>query len=276
MSRPESVTQEINYEEMSLKDLRAELKKSNRNRTFDLSRKINDIINNKLVNDYESTIQPIMDELGKKLDSTFQEFNEITDEKNSEFNQNESLLRESIEDSFAEMRQRQLSEMTELEIQKRSELIREKKRSPSSVQQLISLSIKLADRQEFDKAIDVDHEAEILQQKEADERLYQIELKYKKLTDSLLQKFTLELNGLQGKLDSGMNIIQKQYQQQILNAQKTVEITVKSSLLNSINLANSKVNKKEKQTEITSRLNNFVIKKALENGMSKNLTFEQQ
>lgn len=276
MSRPESVTQEINYEEMSLKDLRAELKKSNRNRTFDLSRKINDIINNKLVNDYESTIQPIMDELGKKLDNTFQEFNEITDEKNSEFNQNESLLRESIEDSFAEMRQRQLSEMTELEIQKRSELIREKKRSPSSVQQLISLSIKLADRQEFDKAIDVDHEAEILQQKEADERLYQIELKYKKLTDSLLQKFTLELNGLQGKLDSGMNIIQKQYQQQILNAQKTVEITVKSSLLNSINLANSKVNKKEKQTEITSRLNNFVIKKALENGMSKNLTFEQQ
>lgn len=274
MSRPESAASEKNYEEMSVIELRAELKKSNRNRTFELSRRINDILNNKLVNDYESTIQPIIDELGQKLDNAFQEFNEITDEKNGEYNQNESILRESIEDSFIEMRQRQLSEMTELEIQKRSELIREKKRSPSSVQQLISLSIKLADRQEFDKAIDVDHEAEILQQKEAEERLYQIELKYRKLTESLLQKFTLELNGLQGKLDSGLNVIQKQYQQQLLNAQKTLEITVKSSLLNSINTANSRVNKKEKQTEITSRINNFVIKKALENGMNKNLTFE--
>lgn len=276
MSRPESVTQETNYEEMTVRDLRAELKKSNRNRTFDLSRKINDIINNKMTNEYESTIQPIMSDLGKKLDNTFQEFNEITNEKNGELNQNESILRESIEDSFEEMQQRQLSEFTELEIQKRSEIIREKKRSPSSVQQLISLSIKLADRQEFDKAIDADHEAEILQQKEADERLFQIELKYKKLTDSLLQKFALELKGLQDKLDSGLGIIQKQYQQQLLNAQKSVEITVKSSLLNSINLANAKVNKKEKQTEITSRLNNFVIKKAIENGMNKNLTFDQQ
>lgn len=276
MSRPESVTQETNYEEMTVRDLRAELKKSNRNRTFDLSRKINDIINNKMTNEYESTIQPIMSDLGKKLDNTFQEFNEITNEKNGELNQNESILRESIEDSFEEMQQRQLLEFTELEIQKRSEIIREKKRSPSSVQQLISLSIKLADRQEFDKAIDADHEAEILQQKEADERLFQIELKYKKLTDSLLQKFALELKGLQDKLDSGLGIIQKQYQQQLLNAQKSVEITVKSSLLNSINLANAKVNKKEKQTEITSRLNNFVIKKAIENGMNKNLTFDQQ
>lgn len=276
MSRPESRASEKNLEDMTLKELRAELKKSNRQRSFERSRMINDMINNKIANDYESTIQPIIDDLGHKLDSLFQELKNITNEKDGELNQNEYILRESIEDSFSEMRQRQLLEMTELEVEKKSELIREKKRSPSSVQQLISLSIKLADRQEFDKAIDADHEAELLQQKEAEERLYQIELKYKKLTDSLLQKFTLELNGLQGKLDSGLNMIQKQYQQQILNVQKSIEINVKSSLLNAINAANNQVNKKEKQTEITQRLNNFVIQKAMENGMTKNLTFEQQ
>ncbi|KAK8890973.1 hypothetical protein M9Y10_028174 [Tritrichomonas musculus] len=276
MSRPESRASEKNLEDMTVKELRAELKKSNRQRSFERSRMINDMINNKIANDYESTIQPIIDDLGHKLDSLFQELKNITNEKDGELNQNEYILRESIEDSFSEMRQRQLLEMTELEVEKKSELIREKKRSPSSVQQLISLSIKLADRQEFDKAIDADHEAELLQQKEAEERLYQIELKYKKLTDSLLQKFTLELNGLQGKLDSGLNMIQKQYQQQILNVQKSIEINVKSSLLNAINAANNQVNKKEKQTEITQRLNNFVIQKAMENGMTKNLTFEQQ
>ena len=276
MSRPESRASEKNLEDMTVKELRAELKKSNRQRSFERSRMINDMINNKIANDYESTIQPIIDDLGHKLDSLFQELKNITNEKDGELNQNEYILRESIEDSFSEMRQRQLLEMTELEVEKKSELIREKKRSPSSVQQLISLLIKLADRQEFDKAIDADHEAELLQQKEAEERLYQIELKYKKLTDSLLQKFTLELNGLQGKLDSGLNMIQKQYQQQILNVQKSIEINVKSSLLNAINAANNQVNKKEKQTEITQRLNNFVIQKAMENGMTKNLTFEQQ
>ena len=276
MSRPESRASEKNLEDMTVKELRAELKKSNRQRSFERSRMINDMINNKIANDYESTIQPIIDDLGHKLDSLFQELKNITNEKDGELNQNEYILRESIEDSFSEMRQRQLLEMTELEVEKKSELIREKKRSPSSVQQLISLSIKLADRQEFDKAIDADHEAELLQQKEAEERLYQIELKYKKLTDSLLQKFTLELNGLQGKLDSGLNMIQKQYQQQILNVQKSIEINVKSSLLNAINAANNQVNKKEKQTEITQRLKNFVIQKAMENGMTKNLTFEQQ
>ncbi|OHS96555.1 hypothetical protein TRFO_37299 [Tritrichomonas foetus] len=260
---------------MDVQKLRAELKKSNKARTFLKSRKIDEILTKKLSDSIESIIQPIMNDLDKKLDDIFNELKEISEQKNEEYGHNEALLRQSIEDTFEEIKERQLNELKELEVQKRSELIRERKRMPPSVKHLRDLSVVLADHKKYEEAMNLDQEAEILQEREAEERIEQIEIKYRKLNESLFSRFAKELKSLQEKLDNGLNMIFDQHNNQLINAQKIAEVTVKSSLLNAINLANNKVNKNNKVAEITTRFTNFVTKKALDNGMSKNLTFEQ-
>ena len=262
------------YEQMSVLQLREKLKKLNRKRKFLKSQKVDEILAKKTADKSDTIVQKHIDALQQKMDEIFKDLQELTDMKNGEYSQNEQILRTSIDETFEEMKERQLNELTELEIQHQAELLREKNRKLANVKHLENLSIILADNKQYVEAINVDNEARVLDESQKSERLDQIDMKYKTLKQSLLKKFSNEIKLLQEKLDIGLRMIMDQHNTQVKNAYKIAEVTIQSSLLKAINDAQNEVKRFDKNADISAKITKFVTDNAKKNGMTKNLTFD--
>lgn len=172
------------------------------------------------------------------------------------------------------MKERQFKSLIEVEAQKESEIIREDRRESSTVIELKRLATVYADQGNFDKAIKVNEEADAKKAKEIKYQIKLIQNRFQKRVDQLFNTFFTEIEVLENRLNNGLEGLNKKKDDEIINLQKNTSVVVQKLLLSAINDANKKVNKIELQGEITSRLTNYVKKKAVENGMSRKLQFD--
>ena len=262
-------------ESMSIEKLRKYLKDSNKSRTFEKSRQINEIIHKRLHSDVEGALKPIMESLDGDIKKAFAEYKAACDEYAEEFKQREQYLRLGIDDTFGEMVERHIADLKELEIQCGLEALREERRTPAIVKLLTKISIHLADREEYDQAISIDREATEAGEKEAAERANAIKLKYSKLRKTMADRFEKEIRLLEERLEKGLAAVDDQYAGEIKIQQKQCSCAVQRLLLAAINKATSQVRKKDKQAEITTRLTDFVRKRVAEFGMNRKLLFDE-
>lgn len=262
-------------ESMSIEELRKYLKESNKSRTFEKSRQINEIIHKRLHSGVEDALKPIMESLDRDVKKAYEEFKAACDEYTEEFRQREQYLRLGIDDTFAEMRERHINDLTELETLCGLEALHEERRTPAIVKLLTKISIHLADREEYDQAISMDREATEAGEKEAAERAAAIQIKYGKLRRTLADRFEKEIRLLEERLVKGLASVDEQLAGEIKIQQRQFSCAVQRLLLAAINKATSQVGKKDKQAEITTRLTDFVRKRAMEYGMNRKLLFEE-
>jgi hypothetical protein len=259
---------------LSIEELRKQIKLSNRARTFQKSRELDEILEKRLQSRLENVLRPIIEKLNKDLEESFNEHQSIVAQLEEESHQREQYLREAIDISFSEMKDRQVAKLVELEMQRQSENLREKGRAPASVQELQRMSVSLADRGEYDDAMKIDREASIIMDHEVEERQKIIEQRFAILSKNLFSQFEKEIQLLQDRLKKGIQAILDQLSDETQMQKKQFSMAVQRLLLSGVSQANTEVWQKERQLEINSRLTNFVRKRALSYGMNKNLNFD--
>lgn len=277
MSKPSTLTEKErqDYSTMSIENLRAALKESNKKRQFERSREINKIIKDKQQSNKENTIQPILQRLDEQLTECFEEYKSICQQLAEDFTQREQYHRLAIDNAFLELKEKQLNDFTELEIQRGLECQKEHNRQSANVKLLTKVSEWLADRELYDDAIDMDNEATKLNETEAVKRVESQEKKYSVLEANLLRRFEREFQLLEERLSNGLATLADQKESEFKTQQKQCSCAVQRLLLAAVNDGIKKIGKKDKQTEITTRVTNFVKKRALEFGMNSKLLFDQ-
>lgn len=262
------------YHECDIFELRRDLKESNKKRTFARSQAIDKIIKERSSSEIDTAIKSVLNKLDKELNDAFSLHKDSVDQTNEEFKKNEDLLRLTIDDSFAELKERQLKSLTDVEFQKESDLIREDRRETSSVIELRRLATVYADQGDFERAMKVDNEADAIHAAETEEQLKRAQIKYQKRVDQLFIQFGTEIDVLETRLKKGLDSLNAKKIDELTNIQKNTSVVVQRLLLSAINDTNKKVKKIELQSEISNRLTNFVRKKATENGMNRKLQFD--
>ncbi|OHS93799.1 hypothetical protein TRFO_02309 [Tritrichomonas foetus] len=262
------------YYECDIIELRRDLKDSNKKRTFARSKALDKIIKERSSSEVDTSIQTVLKKLDKDLDDVFVKHEEGVQQIDEEYKNKENLLRLTIDDSFAELKERQLKSLTDVEVQKESELLREDRRETSAVYQLRLLATRYADQGDFERAMKVDNEANEMHARETEDQTKRTNIRFQKRVDQLLIQFGTEIDVLENRLKKGLDSLEIQKHGEIVNQQKTTSVAVQRLLLASINETNKKVKKIELQGEISNRLTNFVRKKANENGMNRKLQYD--
>lgn len=262
------------YHECDIIELRRDLKESNKKRTFARSQAIDKIIKERSSSEIDTAISSVLKKLDKELNDAFSLHQDSVEQTIEEFKKNEDLLRLTIDDSFAELKERQLKSLTDVEFQKESDLIREDRRETSTVIELRRLATVYADQGDFERAMKVDNEADVIHAAETEEQLKKAQTRYQKRVDQLFIQFGTEIDVLETRLKKGLDSLNAKRIDELNNIQKNTSVVVQRLLLSAINDTNKKVKKIELQSEISNRLTNFVRKKATENGMNRKLQFD--
>ena len=268
---PEEIEQ---YQTCDIALVRKALKESNMKRTFQRSKELDKIIKSRSSTNYDQAINESLQKLDKDLDDTFSRHEESIEQIDDEYKNKENLLRLTIDDSFAELKERQLQSLVDIEVQKESELIRENKRETSTVYQLRLLATRYADQGDFDNAMKIDEEADQIHKQEVLQQSEKTIKSYDKRKNQLLTQFGTEIDVLESRLKKGLLALQNQRNTEIVNQQKTTAALVQRQLLAAINETNKKVKKIEMQSDITNKLTNFVRNKASEKGMNRKLQYD--
>lgn len=255
-------------------ELRKRLFEANKNREFDESRKIAEEIRNLTQVDIEVALQPTLRDLDEEMNTMFDTLKVTLEQLRAEYDDRIYCLRLDTDKSFNEIKERQLQEYVELETERQSEILRAQTRLSSKVQTLYKMSTNLANRGEFDKAESISREADDLHQIEFEESVRRLGIRFHIREEKMLQQFTVELNVLKNRLDKSLLQLQMQYEHDERTSKQTAEVTIRRLLLKHINKANEMVGRKDKQTEVNTRLTRFVRKKANENGMNRKLLFD--
>lgn len=261
---------------MSVEDLRKELARSNKERTINKSKEIDAIIQEKTKSGIDGVIKEAKQKLEEEITAKFEDYHVLVDQYQTEFEQRYLLLRQTINDSFLEMKERHISQFTEMKIEKEAEDLHAEKWESSQVRELRLLSTHLADTKDYEKAAKVDVEADELLFKESEETKRLNKLQYNKKKSQLFEQFAKELAMLEERLEKGNDALRSQLDHDILVAQKQLEVTVQSLLLDTINQSNKQVKRKDKQTEISTKLTQFVRTKAQKEGMNRKLLFDKE
>ena len=262
------------YHECDIIELRRDLKESNRKRTFARSQAIDKIIKERSSSEIDTAINSIEKKLNKELNDAFSLHRDSVEQTIEEFKKNEDLLRLTIDDSFAELKERQMKSLTDVEFQKESELIREDRRETSTVLELRRLATVYADQGDFERAMKVDNEADEMHAAETEEQIKRALVRYQKRVEQLFIQFGTEIDVLETRLKKGLESLNAKKIDELANIQKNTSVVVQRLLLSAINDTNKRVKKIELQSEISNRLTNFVKKKATENGMNRKLQFD--
>ena len=262
------------YKTYDIAELRKLLKDSNQKRTFKKSKQIDRILKSKTTMNYDDAVSSGKKQLDSKFAQIFSVHNDQISQIEEDFKKNELNLRRSINDSFQEMKDRQLQSWIKVEAQKSSELKREKARSNSTIKSLQKIAVSYADQGEYEKAIMADNEAQALQQEEALLQTRQTEIAYSKRFSQLQAQFGLEIDVLESRLNKGFEGINQQKLDEIRKCQNNTSAAIQRAVISIINSTKSKVPKVETQADIATSLTMYAKKKATENGMNRQFQFD--
>lgn len=261
------------YYEMSIGDLRKEIKLLNQKHEFAKSKAITEILERKTSGD-EAALRSYLASLTSRVDAVFIEFNEKIEELEEEFKQRENYLRFTIDDSFKELKQKQLKALTEIEKKKELSILRESERESAKVMQMRQMAVKLADRGEFEEAMRIDGIAKEQRERETQEGVLTVQRKYEGITEKALSQFTMEIRVLEDKFFKGIDLLQRQLDHEVYTAQKQTAIAVRRVLRSAINEATKLFKRKPQCIDLPGRLTTLVTNRAIKYGMNHRLQFE--
>jgi hypothetical protein len=255
-------------------ELRRQLRKSNRDRTFDKSantaKQLRDRLQAKDSEVLHSTLQSLSQDLAQQLS----DHEEIIKQLHAEFQQRYILHKENVDQSFSEMQERHLETLTALVLYRNAEDIRADRRASSDVHLLERISVTLADRQEFDEAIAISKQAEFTHANDVEGRKLALAESCAKLERNLQGQFAKEVLLLDEKFVKGLQGIQEELDQEILSQQKLCSGTVQRLVLTAIQKANKKIGKKERETEIGNLVTKVARSKVQKWGMNQQFGFD--
>jgi hypothetical protein len=125
-------------------ELRRDLRAANRARQFESSKEMSKRLHSLIQTNEKDAVASAVRKLGDQITAQGREYELIVARLQSEFEQREKFLREAVDGSFAELQDRQLRLLTELELYHKQENVRAAKRhrprtsSPSSASRFIS------------------------------------------------------------------------------------------------------------------------------------------
>jgi len=273
-ARPAAADAQVTSAQQEVMALRRQLRESNRQHDFEKSRAISKQIHGLLYANIDDAISSVITALGNKIQQQLREYNMIVSQLDEEFRQRENYLRDAIDGSFAELNDRHLQLLTELEMFRESERIRSTKRSTSNVSSLEQISVYLADREEFDQAIAISKEAKATQETEVSDRIRALELRVQNVQRRLLAQFEKEFRLLEDRLAKGIQSVRDQLDGEIKIQQRQCSVAVQRLMSSAIHEAIAKVGKKDREQEIAAKITGFTRTKASQLGMNRKLTFD--
>jgi hypothetical protein len=170
-------------------ELRRKMRESNRARTFEKSITTARQLRDRIAENEREAIHSAIEKLGQEIEKQLLEHGQVVVQLEEEFRQRENLFRETIDASFAEMRDRHSEALTTLVLYRNAEELRADRRASSDVRLLERISISLADRQEFDEAIAISKHAETVHANDVEGRKTALRENYEKLRRNLLGQF---------------------------------------------------------------------------------------
>jgi hypothetical protein len=220
-------------------------------------------------------LQAAKENLRGQIQSQFAEFSAVLAQLEEEFRQREFCLREAVDDSFQEMRERHIGALAALEFYRSGERIRALRRSSASVQALEWISLTLANREEFDRALAFLREAASARSQDARERVAELKRSFKVLARQMKAQVTREMAILEEKLERGIAGIREQLDAELAIQRKQCSVVVQRLMVAEIHAAIAKVNRKELEATITDTLTKFVRDIVVSKyGMNRKLTFD--
>jgi hypothetical protein len=226
------------------------------------------------VDNEREAINSSIEKLREEIDKQLLEHGQVIVQLEEEFRQRENLFRETIDESFAEMRDRHQDALTTLVLYRNAEELRADRRASCDVRLLERISISLADRQEFDEAIAISKQAESVHANDVEGRKAALRDNYEKLRRNLLGQFAKEIGLLDERLVTGLQGIRDEHDLELSTQQRQRSVTVQRLVLTAIHEANNKVAKKERETEIGEQVTEFARKRARKGGMNAQFNFE--
>ena len=261
------------YFEKSIGELRKEIRTLNQKHEFARSKAITEILERKTCGD-EQSFRAYLASLTSKVDAVFVEFNDRIEELEEEFKQRENYLRFQIDDSFKELKQKQLASLTEIETKRELAIRRENERESAGVVQLRQMAVKLADRGEFEEAMRVDGIAKEQRERETQEGIMTVSRRFDGITEKALAQFTMEIRVLEEKFFKGIDLLQRQLDHEVYTSQKQTAIAVRRVLRTAINEATKIFKRKPQCIDLPGRLTTLVTNRAIRYGMNHRLQFE--
>jgi hypothetical protein len=175
------------------------------------------------------------------------------------------------------MRERHIAAIAALEFYRRGELLRARKRSSANVQALEKISLTLANREEFDRALGYLKEAASTRYQDTKERKGELKRSFDVLMRQTKGQITREMEILEEKLERGIGGIHEQLESEIEIQRKQCSVGVQRLMLAEIHAAIASVNRKELEGTITDTLTKFVRDIVVsKHGMNRKLTFDSE
>jgi hypothetical protein len=215
----------------------------------------------------------VLGTLGADIDAQLGQHGQVAKQLREEFVQRESFLRDSVDESFSEMRARHADALAAVELWRRAAVLRADKRASADVRVLERISVTLADREEFVAAIEVSRRAEEVHANDAEARKAAVAESFTKLERHLLAQFTKEIAFLEERLANGLLGLAEELEAEVAMQQRQRSVTIQRSVQTAIHRINRKIGKKEREPEITASVTNFAKKRVQQHGMTRELAF---
>jgi predicted nucleotidyltransferase len=253
--------------------LRRRLRESNRSRQFNESITTARQLHTHIRTTESEAIRAVLDTLGTEIDIQLTQHGQIVKQLREEFIQREIFLENSIDDSFSEMRARHTDALAAIEFWRFGAVLRADKRASSDVHVLERISVTLADREEFDAAIETSRRAEDVHANDVEARKAAVNESFIKLERQLLAQFAKEISLLEERFSKSISGMAEEFDTEVVMQQRQRAVTVQRSVQTAIHRINRKIGKKEREQEIAAVVTNFAKKKVQQHGMARELAF---
>jgi predicted nucleotidyltransferase len=171
------------------------------------------------------------------------------------------------------MRARHTDALAAIEFWRFGAVLRADKRASSDVHVLERISVTLADREEFDAAIEISRRAEDVHANDVEARKGAVNESFAKLERHLLAQFVKEIALLDERFAKGVSGVMEELESQVVMQQRQRSVTVQRWVQTAIYRINRKIGKKEREPEIAALVTNFAKKRAQQHGMTRELAF---
>lgn len=263
-----SAEERQHYTGMSVTELEREIRRLNENRMFTKSKEVANILKSRKSKISRTNSETLIKETLKKVDNIFIEYNFTLEELELYFKSREMNLRETIDLSFTELKERQQNILIELTVNKELEALKAKDRVPCEVRKMRALAVRLANLGKFDEASELDKSADAKLESERQLFVANTIQKHDSLIKKTMKRFENEIAVLDEKLRNGMAELQRQLDREIHILQTNASISVRKIVKLSINGA-AKTNTPVQSSLLTKSVTDRIAKY----GMNENFQF---
>lgn len=242
------------FETMTLEELKIARDNANKALNFELSEKLSAAIASFVPKSLEETIKQTQTELSDAISTAIENFNQRKLELNDEMEDTQFALRTAINKQFEVLKARHIRALTQLEIDRDVELLREKNRPSAEEGRSTKAAMILAKSELFAEA----RALRISMQKDKEEELVRrsknVNDKYDKAVRNLNTKHAEELGKLQEELELRLKALEMEHNDRERVLEKTLNVFVKHILQKSIVEVSDKFARHPKRSHISSAL----------------------